>query len=197
MNNNEKTIRAFLALALPDKIKEQIFSLYSPFKNKFKIKIKWIPVENLHITVKFLGNIQGKMLDKIIRSFQDLNLKLDINLILNSVGIFPPKGLPRVLWVSFQEHQNSSHLIDLNNKIEKELKIQGFPEEKRKFHPHVTIARLKLKNKTHAEKFNRLFEILNSNFNNIEKKFFAVNKLTLFKSELAPKGAIHSKIEEF
>ena len=197
MNNNKTTIRAFLALELPERIKEQISNLYSPLKSRFKINIKWVRLENLHITIKFLGNIQEETLAKIIRSLQDLNLELNTNLFLNSCGVFPPKGFPRVFWVSFEENPDNNQLIDLNNKIEKGLRKLGFPEEKRRFKPHVTIARLKLKNKTHVEEFDKMFEIFNTNFGNIEKESFAVNRLTLFKSELTPQGAKYSKIEEF
>lgn len=197
MKNNEKTIRTFLALDLHEKIRKDIHNLYNSLQNKFKIKVRWVAFENLHLTIKFLGNIQEKRLDKIIKKLENLDLRLNINLILDSYGVFPPKGIPRVLWVSFKEKEEDYQLSSLFKTIEHELKTLGFPKEKRKFTPHITIARLKLKNKTESEKFNKLLEIFKSNFDKTEKEFFTINKLTLFKSELKPSGAVYCKIKEF
>jgi len=197
MNRKNEEIRTFLALDPPENIKEQIFSIYSPLKNKYNFHIKWIPVQNLHITVKFLGNVSNSLLKKIIQRFNSLNLNLNINLVLNTCGVFPVKGIPRILWVSFIEKPVDNKLFQLNQLVEKEMNNLGFAHEKRGFKPHITIARFKFKERPNADEFNRFLNKLKLNLEQISEISFKIDNLSLFKSELTPKGAIYSIIEQF
>ena len=196
MDNNEKAARSFLALDLPEEIKSTIHALYSTIKNESKIKIKWIIPDNLHLTIKFLGNIQENQMAGIINNLENISIERDINLCLDSYGVFPPSGIPRILWVSLKEKEEDC-LSSLFKNVEKELEKSDFPKEKRKFSPHITIARLKLKNVLESEKFYQMLEIFKKNFNEAGKDFFTINKLNLFKSELTPAGAVYSIIREF
>ncbi len=197
MDDKEKIIRTFFALDLPGEVKNTIYNLYNPLKNESKIKIKWITPENLHLTIKFLGNIPEKRLDKIIKNIENLKLNINIEMAIDSYGVFPPKGIPKVFWISFKEKEGNNELVPLFKKVEQELVKLGFDKEKRRFTPHLTIARLKLKSKKKSEEFNKLLEIFKGHFNKTEKGFFTIDKLTLFKSELKPSGAVYSKIREF
>ena len=197
MDDKEKIIRTFFALDLPGEVKNTIYNLYNPLKNESKIKIKWITPENLHLTIKFLGNIPEKRLDKIIKNIENLKLNINIKMAIDSYGVFPPKGIPKVFWISFKEKEGNNELVPLFKKVEQELVKLGFDKEKRRFTPHLTIARLKLKSKKKSEEFNKLLEIFKGHFNKTKKGFFTIDKLTLFKSELKPSGAVYSKIREF
>lgn len=197
MNKDETSIRAFLAFTLPEEIKTIIHNLYGSINKNFNIKARWVALENLHLTVKFLGNISEKMRDKIIERLKSMEMKIKITLMLDSYGSFPPKSKPRVFWVSFREEEGDDQLNSIFKKIDHEMKNLSFPREKRKFTPHITIARLKIRDHSGMKEFTKMLELFKKKFDEADKKAFSVNKLTLFKSVLTPSGPIYSKIEEF
>jgi len=192
MNN----IRTFIALDIPPNIKKTIFNLYSPFLNEKIKKIKWVPKENLHLTLKFLGEINQQTLEKVIHNLLQIKLPEPVNLKLFSCGIFPNLKFPKVLWLSFEEKEKKI-LNSLVKKIETSMEQIGFKKEKRDFIPHLTIARVKLFNTRDIENFKKIFTKLKQKMEEKEFKYFSVSKLTLFKSTLTPKGSVYTIIKEF
>ncbi|MBU1076910.1 MAG: RNA 2',3'-cyclic phosphodiesterase [Spirochaetes bacterium] len=192
----KRLTRIFIAIDLPDQVKDEIENSYKNISSDKKIRIRWIPKKNLHMTLKFLGAVSEKQIEKICETLKDLKLNMDSELFTHSYGLFPLKGIPKIFWVSFKEN-NKNELSDLFEMIEQSLEPLGFQKEKRRFVPHVTIARLKISGNSELKDFHRVMERYNEKFKSISKQSFPVKKITLFKSELQPGGAVYSKIMEF
>lgn len=127
-------LRLFIALDLPQDIKDRIRPLLSGVPGA-----KWSRPENLHLTLRFLGNTDG-------RTFVDLRDRLsqidapEFDLELKGVGTFSEGQKVTQLWAGVAK---SEGLIRLQTKIERLVQMEGFPAETRKFHPHVTLARVR------------------------------------------------------
>lgn len=193
MSDNNELFRTFLGIDLPENIKSLITNLYPEKKDKI---IRLVPGKNLHITIKFLGDITEKKLIEVKQTLSNLKLDLNIKLSLNSHGVFPIKGYPKILWLSFEDKKRDISEI-VFPLIEKSFDRINFPKEKRKFTPHATIGRIKIKNNSDMNKYKKIIKPFEIEFNKIKRKEFKINKLTLFKSQLTPEGAVYSKIGEY
>ncbi|MEA3305318.1 MAG: RNA 2',3'-cyclic phosphodiesterase [Candidatus Omnitrophota bacterium] len=174
MNNK---IRSFIAIELSDKIIQALRDIEDSLKEKLS-SIKWVKPENIHLTIKFLGNIEPETVENIknILNNTALNTRM-FKIKLSKIGVFPDISRPRVLWVGLSDGFNET--VDIFNKLEGKLP----------FHPHLTLARIKsLKEK---DKFKK--EVESKTVPEIE---MAVKKITLFRSKLSPKGPTYTVLHE-
>ncbi|HHB75783.1 MAG TPA: RNA 2',3'-cyclic phosphodiesterase [Desulfobulbus sp.] len=168
-------MRLFVAIDLPEKIKEQVAGLCCGLPGA-----RWVNPEQLHLTLRFIGEVDGGM-------FRDIRETLDevrsdpFTLQLDGVGFFPPRGKPRVAWVGLRQ---SVELSQLRNRIESRLAALGLEPETRKFSPHITLARLK---NTPASKVGRFLETHNL----FLSPPFTIKEFFLYSSRLGRNGAIH------
>lgn len=198
IENSQKPIRTFIAFNLPDEIKNTIFPFYSLLISPSYKYIKWVEEKNLHITIKFLGNTNIDHLDQIRQIISHIKNNFVFEFILNSFGMFPSEYQPKVLWVSFSGNtETNNYLPSFQQQLENELAGLGFTQEKRKFLPHLTIARIKHLNKEDKISFQQaILKNFIKEFQKAEKKSFIIPKITLFKSTLTPKGSIYDIIYE-
>ncbi len=177
-------MRTFIAVEIPEKQKKIIWEFISEQKKK-NLPIKWVEFENLHITLKFLGEIEEKKLNKILPVLSTISGRTkSFNLCLENFGCFPGIRNPRVLWVGVS--QGGDEMIKLATEIEDDLNKIGFKKEGKKFHPHLTIGRIKTPC--------RLDDIINQS---IKTDVFDVKEFILFKSTLLPSGPVYEKINKF
>lgn len=172
-------MRTFIALEIPDNVKEKIFLSLNEERKKWR-GVKWVEKENLHITLKFLGEVKeekipliSKVLDEVSERFKSFRLSLNV------LGAFPTLKNPRIFWIGISPEEKVKEIFEF---IEKKLKKLGFEKEKREFHPHITVARVKKR----------------GNFNIGEKKLgdgFEIKEVILFKSELRPEGPLYTPLK--
>lgn len=168
--------RLFIAIDFPDTVKEQIADICFGIQNA-----RWVPFDQIHLTLRFIGEVDKAAFEEIKSVLQTLHAE-KFELSLKGAGYFPPRKDPRVLWIGIKK---SDPLIRLFNRIERLLKLIGLEPEKRKFHPHVTIARIK--DKIHISKImpfiaqNSLFSVPN----------IPIDEFFLYSSKLNRDGAIH------
>ena len=144
---------------------------------------RWIALDQLHLTVRFIGDVDGALFLDIKTALAETNIS-PFNIQMKGVGHFPPRGAPRVIWAGLDK---SEPLLLLRKKIDAALLKIGVTPEKRKFSPHITLARLK---NTPPQKVAN-FLSGNSLFS---QEPFQVDDFKLYSSTLTPKGAIH-KVE--
>jgi 2'-5' RNA ligase len=182
-------MRTFIAIDLDREIKERLTSLIQEL-DKVSKKIKWVRKEGMHLTLKFLGEIEEKKIPEVESILKDISSTSPPFLLsLKGTGTFPRgRKTPRVLWVGIEESQG---LKDLQSKLEEELEKRGFPREKREFHPHLTLGRVR--------RHSYLGGILSSLENNKEYDFgeMEVKKISFFQSVLKPTGAEYKILLEF
>ena len=180
MNN-----RLFIALDIPVEAKEFIYKLLREID--LREKVKWESPGKLHITLKFLGETGQEKAEKVKKILSDFSKnKEPLNLRLNRFGFFRRNGNPQILWAGFGKNEKlDEYFAELDNLLEK----IGFEKEKRKFHPHVTLKRLKgNEDKTVLEKFYTI---------KFEPFDFIAENITLYKSLLKPSGAVYKSIEKY
>ncbi|MFH1622113.1 MAG: RNA 2',3'-cyclic phosphodiesterase [Candidatus Omnitrophota bacterium] len=182
------SIRTFIALEINEEIKEKIENVQSTIKLTNSIKGSWVKKENLHLTLKFLGDTQIKHIEeikgKIKESFKD---ESSINCSLSGVGIFPNARSPRVIWVGIKN--GAVEIINLASNLETTLSQLGFKKEKRDFKTHITICRPK--QILGQQKLQNALEEINKQFSPQE---FVINKITFLESKLTSQGSIYTPI---
>jgi 2'-5' RNA ligase len=176
-------VRTFIAIEIPEHIRKFIHEHIQGFRT-LSLPVKWVAYNNLHITLKFLGEIteENRMqLGSLLENFSVLQEPFTIT--LKDFGCFPNARRPRVVWIGVD--QGSETLSTLAGGVERTLSQCGFPEEGR-FHPHLTIGRIK-----RSCSLDHL----------LEQKFmsepFCANALVLFKSTLTPQGAVYQALERY
>jgi len=170
--------RLFAAIDLPAEIKKQLAAICFGVPGA-----KWISADQLHLTLRFIGEVDGGMFKDIKDILSGVRIE-PFSMRLKGLGYFPPRQTPRVVWVGVEKNET---LLRLRNKIETILVRSGLKPEGRKYSPHITLARLK---QTPAVKVGN-FLAENGLFTSVS---FWVDDFYLYSSKLTPKGAIH-KIE--
>ena len=180
-------IRAFLAIDLDDDLKPKINKIIKEFK-QIDTKIKYVELTNLHLTLKFFGDIDTnglKLLEDAIANVVSEFEPFKIN--ISGCGAFPNNNHIKVIWVGIED---DSILKDLHDKLDKEFARIGFDKD-RKFSTHLTIGRMKsAKNK---DKVKKVIE----EFKDIEIGEMEVDSIRLKKSTLTPQGPIYEDLTIF
>src|SRR3989344_3871475 len=188
MMEEDKTIRAFIALELPVKIIDGLKKIQDELKDGTN-KVAWAKPENIHLTLKFLGNTDIDKIDSIAGLLEGAAAKsCGFEISVKGVGTFPAAGNPRVIWVGIEENKD---MLQLYNNIEEGLATLGVEKERRDFKPHLTLGRIKFLNDRAGLK-RGLEKVAGLNLAR-----FAVAGFALFKSTLTPEGAIHTKLKEY
>ncbi len=135
------SLRTFLAIDLPSRLLDSIVKKQQAMKPELPF-ITWVKSENLHLTLKFLGNTPESKITEIQQVVAEAVKGIEPFVInLRGFGIFPDKRAPRTLWTGIEG--DLEVLLDLTRKIEAEVKQLGFPPEGKPFRPHLTLARIK------------------------------------------------------
>lgn len=177
-------IRSFIAVEISDKARSEITKMLNTF-NQQDSGVRWIKQDNLHITLIFLGEVSQEFLEKVEKELSQVTqTQKQFVMSLKNIGAFPSQHSPRIIWIGVDK--GSDELIDLQSSIEVGLTKIGYKPETRKFHPHLTIGRVKFR-------FNdpKIFET------SYQSEAFVVKSVVLFKSTLMPQGPIYEKIKEF
>ncbi len=150
--------------------------------------LRVVDSENLHLTLKFLGEVPENLVDDILEAMHSsLSEFSSFDVSLYGTGVFPSMSYMRVVWVGFDE--NRECLIEMQKVLDSTLMPLGFAPDKR-FYPHLTIARVKSR-KGEAQLKEFVLENKDRSFGNT-----VVDSVHLKKSVLTPKGPVYSTIKE-
>jgi RNA 2',3'-cyclic 3'-phosphodiesterase len=175
-------MRCFIAFDLPAPIKEELSQAQDSFKD-CNLDAKWVKPQNIHMTLKFLGDVAEEKLDKIkevITQVAQANMSLEAD--LTDFGFFPNQRKPRVFFISTNKE---AQLKAIARSLENKLEPLGFEKEE-KFKSHLTLARIKSSKNIEAllEKLEQI---------KIDSTI-SIKKITLFKSTLSSEGPTYEKI---
>jgi 2'-5' RNA ligase len=175
-------IRAFFAIALDDDIKQQLFTAGTRLKERLNLSVKWVKENHLHLTLRFLGNIEPSQLELLIQDLSGLEELPSFQLSFSDLIAFPQQK-PRVIGMGIQE---SVPLDNLVHCISQNLDELGLDSENRIFLPHITLGRIaKPRRKSLQLDYLELPKIQH------------VASVTLFQSQLSPEGSIYSVLHQF
>ena len=132
-----KPLRLFVAIEIPEGAKDELEAAFAPWREAFP-KARWVPRENQHVTLKFLGRTWPRLVDWVPEQVEAAAADVPrFTVRLRGVGSFPSAKTGRALWAGFED---TDLITGLATEIEAAL-VEEFPAEKRRFHPHLTVAR--------------------------------------------------------
>jgi len=185
-------MRAFVAIDIDENIRQQLEILQQQLKEKVNLRkgdCRWVNPKNIHLTLKFLGEIKDKevvdvcnMVEKVTRKHKKFDLDI------KSVGHFGGKSA-RVLWVG--SDTGSDKLKKLQKDIENKLAHAGFPKENRIYAAHLTICRIK--NKQAGIKLAQTAD----NYKDYDLGLIQADDVTVFQSQLTPDGPIYTVLGKY
>lgn len=132
-------VRTFVAVEVPEGIKERIAEIVDPLRREYRVR--WTRPEGWHITLKFLGERTAEEVQRIIDKAGDVASRLSpFDAALGGWGSFPSAARPRVLWLGATT--GAEALTGAAAELDAALGEAGFPRDDKRFHPHLTIARV-------------------------------------------------------
>lgn len=183
-------IRSFIAIALPGELKLALSGLQRRFKSAGSPPVKWVEPGNIHLTLKFLGDVDVADIAKITAALEAaVRGVARFNIEAGGLGVFPSMNRIQVIWVGLSG--DLEKLGQLQKSIEENLKPLGFPAENRPFSPHLTLARVR--DYTRPEERQTLGKLFSAT--GFETKYkIEVAAVNLMKSQLTPHGPIYTKL---
>lgn len=187
-----QAMRTFIAIEISEEIKNTLSQIESHLKYS-GADVKWVKPEIIHLTLKFLGEIDEKkatevnaVLDEIAKSVKAFEISL------KDIGAFPKIEHPRVVWVGLDK--GAAETAGIAVRIDEALSKIGFAKEERPFSPHLTIGRVR--SPLNKDKLKEKMVSAASKFDLLAVAPHRVTSIILFQSTLTPQGSIYTKLYE-
>jgi len=187
-NEQESLTRAFVAVAIPEGIKNQLAGIQSRLK-RAAAEVKWTRPEGIHLTLRFLGYLSDDAIAKVRDAMAVVGREFSAFTVeIKGSGTFPERGRPRVIWAGIS--QGEKELQAVFARLEQELIARGLGEADKPFRGHLTLGRVKT-----GKNVDKLVEYLQRETG---KSFgaFEVRGICLFRSQLHPEGAVYTVLQE-
>jgi len=182
-----QTIRSFIAIELP----AAVIALLDRVQQELKalgLKARWVRPQNIHLTLKFLGNIDCAAIEEIGRAMAEAAGECaPFTLTVGGIGFFPGIRRPRVVWIGLGGA--TAVLLNLQGNLADRLAAVGFAKEKRSFKAHLTVGRIR-----QAVNPNILDQAVQA-YSDIGNLKFSADRIILFESDLKPSGAVYSHLK--
>ena len=176
------SVRTFIALELPGVVGRTLADTIGVLK-VLGDKVRWVRPEGVHLTLKFLGDIEESRVPEVVACVQQASGKAaPLMLRTSGLGGFPDRDRARVVWVGIAG--DLQPLALLQKEIEEALAQIGFPEERRKFFAHLTLGRVR----------RRPVSLPSEAAESVQSVNFRVDRVTVMKSDLRPEGAVYTPL---
>ncbi len=182
-------IRSFIAIDFPDFIHEKLDEVIQMLREENTGAVRWVPAQNIHLTLKFLGDISPANLDMLCKILEAEAINHHpFSVEVGGIGAFPSMRRPRVIWVGVE---GSDALSSLQHGVETETRRLGYAPEERAFSPHLTLGRVS--HNASPDQVRKLSESL------VETKVGTlgtvnVEAVSVFRSDLRPGGAVYTPL---
>jgi 2'-5' RNA ligase len=184
-------MRIFIAIELNEEMHNKLAAIQSKLKPA-GADVKWVEPQNIHLTLKFLGETPPEKIEKIKNTLDAIAANTNtFNISLSQIGAFPNINSPRVIWVGIKDVGAPCNVTLLASEIENELAKLGFPKEDRPFSAHLTLGRVRS-----PKDRERLKEQITSSATLWRDFAMTVSTITLFQSTLTPKGPIYTALHK-
>jgi 2'-5' RNA ligase len=186
-------IRTFIAIELDESIKDDLIQLQERLRGEApQGSLRWVRPAGIHLTLKFLGDVPADQIGEITRALErSCQGFAPFSLSCGGLGCFPNLKRPRVVWVGVQEEMGT--LAQLQKAIDENVAPLGYPPEKRKFSPHLTLGRVQ--RRVSSGDLRRLGELVGaSEIGTLGQ--MEVRSVNLMRSDLRPSGAMYTRLAE-
>ena len=178
-------MRTFISIEFPENIKKEIFKSFESLKNSRVAFGNFVKKENIHLTLKFLGNLSEDKIKEVENKLSEIEFS-GFDATTGEIGFFPSEKYIRIIWVDLI----SNKIKQLKKIIDDKLHEIGINHDNREFSSHITIARIK-KMKNKEEFFKKIKNL------KIKKMKFSIESFFLIKSELRKDGPVYKVLKEF
>ena len=180
-------VRTFVAITLDGSLHNTLHEVIEKFAAS-KASVNWVAPQNVHVTLKFLGNVEEERLPAIFSACEKAAEGFSpIDLEVRAVGCFPTLARPRVVWLGLEKGKEA--VRELQRSVERELELIGFPKEEREFTAHLTIGRVKGK-----QGISRLCRLLEEERNIFIGSMRAAS-ISVMKSKTLPSGPVYTELK--
>ena len=194
-------IRAFLAVELSQELGSELAVVQQELKQRVEsekkgdIRISWVQSAKMHLTIKFLGDMDEQVIDPLLGAIeQAIGSQPSVNVPLERLGAFPRPHCPRVLWIgpseNWEQGEEGKRVIEIHGEIEQACESLGFLREAKPFSPHLTLARVKM-GAQHVGVALAKIGVLDQP---LSVGSLVVESVVLVKSELKPTGSIYTRL---
>ena len=182
-------MRTFFAIKLPPGILQTILSDIAAMQQVVNISVKWVPQQQMHLTLKFLGDFNPHHLSALQAALNG-SCRMENPLVLETttLGTFPPRGLPRVIWYGFKEN---TQLAILAETLETVCAALGYARGSHAFTPHLTIGRVR--QAVHQTDLDALSQSIKS-YRPQQLPSFTIETLHFIHSTLTPGGPLYQDL---
>jgi 2'-5' RNA ligase len=194
-------IRAFLAVELSQELRDELAVVQQELKQRIEpemkrgTRISWVQAAKIHLTVKFLGDMDEQVIDPLLVAVeQAIGRQTAVNVPLERLGVFPRSDSPRVLWIgpseNWEKGAEARRVAEIHGAIEQACEGLRFLRETKPFSPHLTLARIKVGE--------RQVGVVLAKSGALDRPLslgsLAVESVVLMKSELKPAGSVYTKL---
>jgi 2'-5' RNA ligase len=185
-----ETVRCFIAVELPEEVKAGLRDIKAKLKAASRAPVKWVDPGGIHLTLKFLGGVDAAKIPPITAAVEEAAKGVpSFSLKVEGLGAFPNLRRVQVVWVGVSGEVDK--LASLQQRVESNLAELGFAVEKRRFTPHLTLARVR-DQASPAEREGLGQLITGTKFEGSHS--FPVTELSLMRSQLTREGALYSRL---
>ncbi len=190
MSHDTEQIRSFIAIELPDEVRQGLARLRNELERDEHRFVKWVDAEGIHLTLKFLGNIPARRAAEVTQAMEGATQGISpFRLQISGLGVFPSLTQVRVFWVGIGGEMDK--LSRLQQNIDSALADLGFAREERPFVPHLTLARIR---QGASPSDRRSFGALVDSAVFEHEYDVEVKAVNLMRSQLTPAGAVYSRL---
>jgi len=179
-------VRTFIAIELDEAIRTRLAQTAEALRGA-GCKVRWVTPERMHLTLKFLGEIEPAALDAVAGAMATAAAGAGaFEIQVAGLGAFPPRGAPRVVWAGVRDPEGQ--LAALHGRLNEALAAAGFERERRAFRAHLTLGRVK--ERRGAERLRRRLDEQAGGEFGIQE----VRELVCFRSELSAHGPAYTPL---
>lgn len=194
-------IRAFLAVELSQALQAELATIQQELKRSLEAKmqggtrISWAQPTSIHLTLKFLGDMDEQMIDRLRAALEEvIGSQIAVNVPLERLGVFPHSHSPRVLWVGpseqWEREAEAKRVAEIHVAIEQACEGLNFLRATRPFSPHLTVARIKMRER-HVGVALAKSGVLDRP---LSLSSLAIASVVLMQSELKSTGSVYTKL---
>lgn len=182
-------LRAFIAVEIPAEIQQNVYTETANFRKGIESLVRWVPSQNMHLTLKFLGDVSPSSVEFLIQMLRNEAGNIHcFSLQLAGLGSFPNRRQPRVIYV---EIHAPTALDALQRSIESAARRLGYESEERPFAAHLTLGRVKQNiTAVDQQKIRRAIEGIQVDLLGTAR----VDSVHLYKSELKSSGSVYTRL---